>query len=118
MIVSQSRASSAASVALRVTPVMRSPPSRKRVWLLLCGPAWPPAVGLEPADLASAVSGHGGDQLAMLIGDPQVGVAELDGDDLAGVSHADLDARPHDPSRQRMDVLSDQDVSCLHRTRS
>jgi hypothetical protein len=55
--------------------------------------SWLPAsVGFEPADLACAVSGHGDDQLAVLIDDAQAGVAELDGDGLPGVAEADLDA--------------------------
>jgi hypothetical protein len=50
------------------------------------------AVGLEPADLARAVTGDGGDQFAVLVDDPHAGVAEFDGDGLAGVAEADLDA--------------------------
>jgi hypothetical protein len=57
-------------------------PAAERMLSLLV--TWlPGAVGLEPADLAGAVSGHGGDQLAVLVDDPQNGVAELDGDRLA-----------------------------------
>src|SRR5215831_13037746 len=50
------------------------------------------AVGLEPADLAGAVPGHSGDQLAVRADDPQGGVAGLDGDDAPGVRQADVDA--------------------------
>jgi len=56
----------------------------------------PSAVALEPADLASAMPGHRSQQLAVLVGDPQAGVAEVDGDGLAGVGHADLDSLPGD----------------------
>ena len=63
-------------------------------------PGWsswfPASVGLEPADLTGAVSGHGGDQLAVLVDDAQAGIAELNGDNLAGVGEADLDALPGD----------------------
>jgi streptomycin 6-kinase len=55
-----------------------------------------PPVGLEPADLAGSVPRHGGDQLDEAVDDPQAGVAEVDGDGLAGVGHADLDALPGD----------------------
>jgi hypothetical protein len=52
----------------------------------------PGAVGLESADLAVAEAGDGGDQLAVLVDDPQNGVTELDRDSLAGVREGDLDA--------------------------
>jgi hypothetical protein len=51
----------------------------------------PGSVGLEPADLAVSVPRHGGEQLAVGVGDPQRAVAEFDGDDLPGVGQADLD---------------------------
>jgi hypothetical protein len=49
------------------------------------------AVGLEPADLAACVPGHGGEQLAVAVDDPQRGVAEFDTDDAPGVGQADMD---------------------------
>jgi hypothetical protein len=42
------------------------------------------AVGLEPSDLAGAVPGHRGEQLAVAVDDPQRGIAEFDGDDAPG----------------------------------
>ena len=54
-------------------------------------------MGLEPADLAGAVPGHGGEQLAVRVGDPQRGVAGFDGDDAPGMGQADLDALAGDP---------------------
>ncbi len=54
-------------------------------------------MGLEPADLAGAGSGHGGEQLAVRIDDLQGGVVEFDADDLPGVGQADLDALAGDP---------------------
>jgi hypothetical protein len=89
--------SSAASLAFRVTAAMESPPGRCRVCSLPGWSSWFLAsVGLEPADRTGAVSGHGGDQLAVLVDDAQAGVAELNGDNLAGVGEADLDALPGD----------------------
>ena len=52
----------------------------------------PGSVGLEPADLAGAAPGHGGEQLPVTVDDPQRSTAQFDGDDLPGVGQADLDA--------------------------
>jgi hypothetical protein len=46
--------------------------------------------------LASAVAGHGGNQLAVLIDDPDGGLGKLDGDDLASMAEADQDALARD----------------------
>jgi hypothetical protein len=63
--------------------------SRLVTWL-------PGAIGRESADLAVPEAGDGGDQLAVLVDDPQNGLTELDRDGLAGVREADLDARRSD----------------------
>jgi hypothetical protein len=52
----------------------------------------PRSVGLEPADLTVPGAQDRGEQLAVLVDDPQGGVTEFDGDGLAGVGEADLDA--------------------------
>jgi len=52
----------------------------------------PGAVGLEPADLTVAGARHRGNQLAVLVDDPQGRVVQVDRDGLAGVWEADLDA--------------------------
>jgi hypothetical protein len=59
--------------------IMPAGPGRARPLFLarLAGKA-PGSVGLEPADLAGAGPGHGGEQLAVGVGNPQRGVAELD----------------------------------------
>jgi hypothetical protein len=48
-------------------------------------------MGIEPGDLAGAVPGHDGEQLAVTVDDSEGGVAGLDGDDAPGVGQADLD---------------------------
>jgi len=53
-------------------------------------------IGLKPADLPGAVAGHGGDHLAMLIEDRDCGLGKLDGDCLASMAEADLDALARD----------------------
>ena len=48
-------------------------------------------MGLEPGDLAGAVPGHDGKQLAVTVGDSQGGAAGPGGDDAPGVGQAGLD---------------------------
>ena len=76
-------------------PPDRTPPPMVPFWsdflledLLKPGrrsPGLPGSVGLEPADLAGAVPGHGAEQLPVTVDDPQRGTAQFDGDDLPGV---------------------------------
>jgi hypothetical protein len=56
----------------------------------------PASVCLEPADLAAACAGDGGDQLTVVVEDAQGGVGCFDGDGVPGVAEADLDALTSD----------------------
>jgi hypothetical protein len=52
----------------------------------------PRSVGLEPADLTVLGAQDRGEQLAVLVDDPQGGFTEFDGDGQAGRGGGDLDA--------------------------
>ncbi len=53
-------------------------------------------VGLVSADLLAAGAGNGFDQVVVVVVDAQGGVVDFDGDDLTGVTKADLDALADD----------------------
>lgn len=54
------------------------------------------AVGLVPCHRPGGSAGPGLEDCPLLVEDAQGGVLDLDGDDLPGVRHADLDPLPDD----------------------